>query len=101
MNVLPSTIPSRDRWKKQEKRVDTCDWWELFRADPFECRLPPLLFARHMDFLDELQAPQHIGNIIQAAHFGCKWANSKITHRKNRLEINKKPVNTPLKDSLR
>lgn len=50
---------------------NTFDLWEFFGANPFKGRFPPPLFC-HVDFLDELQAPQHVGYIIQPAHFGCK-----------------------------
>lgn len=61
-------------WEKRSG--DTFDLRELFRADPFKCRLPPPLF-RHVDFLYELQAPQHIRYIIQPPHFGCKRSHEQ------------------------
>lgn len=49
----------------------TFDWWEFLKADPLKGRFPPPLFG-HVDFLDELQAPQYISYIIEPAHFGYK-----------------------------
>lgn len=56
----------------QAKDKVTSDWWEVFRADPLKCWFPAPLLTRHMDFIDELQAPQHVGDVIEAAHFGCE-----------------------------
>lgn len=50
----------------------TSDWWEVFRSDPLKRRLPAPLLTRHMDFIDELQAPQHVGDVVEAPHFGCE-----------------------------
>ena len=42
---------------------------QLHRSDPLEGGLPaPLL--RHVDLLDELQAAQHVGDVVQPPHLG-------------------------------
>lgn len=56
----------------QVKDKVTSDWWEVFRSDPLKRRLPAPLLTRHMDFIDELQAPQHVGDVVEAPHFGCE-----------------------------
>lgn len=58
--------------RRQVKDKVTSDWWEVFEADPLECWFPAPLLTRHMDFIDELQAPQHVGNVIEAPHFSCE-----------------------------
>lgn len=56
---------------KLENSLYTFDLWEFFGADPFKGWFPPSFFC-HMNFLDQLQAPQHISYIIQPAYFRCK-----------------------------
>jgi len=55
----------------EEEICDTFDLWEFFGPDPFKGRFPPPRFG-HVNLLDEFQAAQHIRNIIQPPHFGCK-----------------------------
>lgn len=57
--------------------TDTFDLWEL-RSDPHKRRLPPPLFG-DMDFLDELEASQHISYVIQPAHFGCTRKQTSVS----------------------
>ena len=42
---------------------------QLHRSDPLEGGLPAALL-RHVDLLDELQAAQHVGDVVQPPHLG-------------------------------
>lgn len=58
-------------WICRKGFFNTVNLWKFFRASPLKSRFPSPLLG-HMDFLDELQAPQNISDVVQPPHFGCK-----------------------------
>lgn len=44
---------------------------EVDRTEPLEGWLPAPPLA-DMDFLDQVQAGQHVGDVVQSAHFSCR-----------------------------